>query len=43
MSKAKRSTIEVQGTSIGILAQPGGNLILTPTAWLQAAAKPAIQ
>ena len=27
MSKAKRSTIEVQGTSIGILSQPGGDYI----------------
>ncbi len=27
MSKAKRSTIEVQGTSIGILTQPGGDYI----------------
>ncbi len=27
MSKAKRATIEVQGTSIGILTQPGGDYI----------------
>ena len=27
MNKAKRSTIEVQGTTIGILAQPGGDYI----------------
>ena len=27
MSKAKRSTIEVQGTPIGILSQPGGDYI----------------
>ena len=27
MSKAKRSSIEVQGTSIGILSQPGGDYI----------------
>ncbi len=27
MNKAKRSTIEVQGTSIGILSQPGGDYI----------------
>lgn len=27
MSKAKRSAIEVQGTSIGILSQPDGNYI----------------
>ena len=27
MSKPKRSTIEVQGTAIGILTQPGGDYI----------------
>ena len=27
MSKAKRSTIEVQGTTVGILSQPGGDYI----------------
>ena len=27
MSKAKRTIIEVQGSSIGILAQPGGDYI----------------
>jgi hypothetical protein len=27
MSKAKRSIIEVQGSSIGILSQPGGDYI----------------
>ena len=32
MSKAKRTIIEVQGSSIGILAQPGGDYIsLTDT------------
>jgi len=27
MSKAKRNTIEVQGTSISVLSQPGGDYI----------------
>jgi hypothetical protein len=27
MSKAKRTTIEVQGTAIGILSQPDGDYI----------------